>query len=404
MIRLTQWLIASVLSIACAVFAGEVFLRVTWDPVVPRDVVPTGTTDVDPNAYQRVIYPVAGWRLSDTHERVGEWGLALPAVGSAETTLTVAITGGSVAFGMAQSNALRRALVRNGIANDANLDVLNFAIPAYKQPQQILTVVEQLLAGTRPDIVINLDGFNEGVLARVNASSGVSIVWPSAPMWFSRMASQDPHNIEFIKTAAKLIELREIRDSLRYRCMEAQCLYLQRFWTTVRADRVEQQIAGMENELEATVMTTTGTLNVPVPTAACENDCDESVVNLWFNASSMLAQLLDGQGIRYIHVLQPNPHLPDSKKLTEGERAMVAGMAKSQWPTIAARITPLQRVRGRDLTASGVEFIDATQVFAETIEDRYADGCCHLTSKGRRDLAEFIVAQVEWLTSDLYRG
>jgi hypothetical protein len=67
--------------------------------------------------------------------------------------------------------------------------VLNFAHAAFKQPQQLTRVAYLFAFGYRPDVVIELDGFNETALAFENGRTLTHPLYPSAPCGKRRRAS-----------------------------------------------------------------------------------------------------------------------------------------------------------------------------------------------------------------------
>ena len=394
-----RWFIAAVFSIVVALVIGEIYLRVTWTPPVFSET-DSHQEPLDPiNTYQRVIYPTAGWRLSTSHPRIGDWGLAKDRP-HADAKLNVAVTGGSVAFSMVQNNAIMRALTKRLPLNEDDINVLNYAVPAYKQPQQIYTLVEQLLSGSRIDYVINLDGFNEAVLASQNVASNASIVWPSAPMWLAELGTREAKNPTIIRLSAEILALegRIIELQNRATCAAVVCSRILQLVASNQAQRVQSELAATQIELQQVASESATAWDIPVPPPECNQPCSDQIVDLWADASIMLGDILRGRNIRYIHVLQPNPHDVNSKPLSARESSMVEGMHRTRWPEYAARITPLQRERIPVLRERGIFVVDATRIFQGIADDRYADGCCHLNMDGNNQVADYIVSQV-W-TSD----
>ncbi len=92
----------------------------------------------------------------------------------------VAVLGGSVAEIFANTgekyiNHYMKSLY--GI--NKNIILINLATGGYKQPQQLFHLQYAVLSGFEFDAVLNIDGFNDLVLASVNLDQGVHPVFPS---------------------------------------------------------------------------------------------------------------------------------------------------------------------------------------------------------------------------------
>ena len=116
-------------------------------------------------------------------------------------------------------------------------------------------------------------------------------------------------------------------------------------------------------------------------------------VEVWARASHEMANLCRGQGITYLHVLQPNQYLPGSKTLTDEERVIA-------WdPDVAAtervaRAYPLLIERGELLRQQGVDFLDLSLLFRDEARSVYSDPCCHYNQLGADQVARSIAEQI----------
>ncbi|MGW8195275.1 MAG: hypothetical protein ACWGOX_13525, partial [Desulforhopalus sp.] len=98
-----------------------------------------------------------------------------------QNEFVLAILGGSVAeifanTGEGYLNHYLRTLY--GVQKDVVF--INLATGGYKQPQQLFHLQYALLSGFEFDAVLNIDGFNDLVLASVNLDQNVHPVFPSA--------------------------------------------------------------------------------------------------------------------------------------------------------------------------------------------------------------------------------
>ncbi len=121
------------------------------------------------------------------------------------------------------------------------------------------------------------------------------------------------------------------------------------------------------------------------PRLASKDGCRRLIVELWSRSSVMMSNLARQIGARYVHVLQPNQYVGDSKQLSD-EELESAYLPNHRWAKNAATGYPHLQQAGRKLVAQGIEFHDLTGIFRETRETIYTGICCHMNSKGRRTL------------------
>ena len=80
--------------------------------------------------------------------------------------IVMGVFGGSVGSGFALSAQISGTFDKLGNLPEwrgKKVRVLNFALPGFKQPQQLMTLAYFLNMGQHFDIIVNIDGFNEAV-------------------------------------------------------------------------------------------------------------------------------------------------------------------------------------------------------------------------------------------------
>jgi hypothetical protein len=117
------------------------------------------------------------------------------------------------------------------------------------------------------------------------------------------------------------------------------------------------------------------------------------LVAIWRRSSEEMAVLARANDIRYLHVLQPNQYVEGSKPMGPDERR-IATPPDHPYRDGAVLGYPLLRAESGRLRASGVEFYDATGLFADVEEPLYVDGCCHFNRRGNEILARFLAARI----------
>jgi hypothetical protein len=104
-------------------------------------------------------------------------------------------------------------------------------------------------------------------------------------------------------------------------------------------------------------------------------------------------RLCAANGIRYVHVLQPNQYVPGSKVFhPDEERREVTG--RPRWGRFVKMGWPDLQAEGKALRQQGVEFVDLTMLFAEVEEPIYRDDCCHLNARGHEILGQALAEAV----------
>jgi hypothetical protein len=100
-------------------------------------------------------------------------------------------------------------------------------------------------------------------------------------------------------------------------------------------------------------------------------------------------------GITYLHFLQPNQYVPDSKPMGPAEQETALFKGPDYGFKIAAQAGyPLLMVKGRNLKQGGIHFMDLTTVFKDIDEPLYEDTCCHVNKHGNDLIARKIAEQI----------
>lgn len=119
----------------------------------------------------------------------------------------------------------------------------------------------------------------------------------------------------------------------------------------------------------------------------------DHLTDVWINCSRQLHHLCQGNGIVYLHVLQPNQYFPGSKPLSAKEQNDMF-VSEQEYGIAIAKGYPLLIRAGETLQKDGVEFHDLTQLFSTTEETIYADYFCHYNQQGNDMLAEAVVEKL----------
>ncbi|MDP6369576.1 MAG: hypothetical protein QF615_08205 [Planctomycetota bacterium] len=309
--------------------------------------------------------------------------------GTGKPGFDILILGGSVAAefragGVAHMIGLLAADPRLA---DKRLREFVYARGSGKQPQQLNLLTYLLSLGFAPDVVINLDGFNEVALATTNQINGVHPLHPAHTYWLHLNGSQvlDTEAVGFLldmKLARRRVE-ELVEQSERWGLHRSALLgrwTLSRLTAAQGAQRVaNESYTGHLAQAER---------NRAITGPAFAGDSEAAIamgVRSWSTCSASMQAICDVHGIIYLHALQPTLHDRGSKVPTPWE--LRVGRAGQGWRTAAASGYPQLRAAGAELVKRGVGFVDTSGVFRDEANDIYKDAC-HFNEAGNRLLAE----------------
>lgn len=300
----------------------------------------------------------------------------------------IAVVGGSVAdlFANYGERPLQEIAKAQGIQR--NIVLVNLATGGYKQPQQLFFLQYALLSGFEFDAVLNLDGFNDLVLARQNLDHGINPLFPSGHHMglMSKLGGvPDPHTIQALAEYYDLYR----REAHVLRLLNHTPLQYSVFFALVGEIwmKLSQGLIGRTEYqfTEEAQQDLAPAFRGPVAAGATQ----ASVVQIWRQASELLYVTARSLGLTYLHVLQPNQYVKGSKPLSARELE-IAWRPQNPWSrTVIESYTELMQT-GAEMRAAGLPFFDLTDAFKDNTEDLYTDDCCHFGARGNAILAQRI--------------
>lgn len=297
-------------------------------------------------------------------------------------TLDIMIVGGSVAahFGNTGAEVLIRLLQADPSIGTRGVRVLSYGRAGFKQPQQLMLVAFLLGLGFTPDVLVNIDGFNEAALANANVEAGVHPAYPSASHW-SHLASARQSDREAMDI---LYEMRARQDRaarliawVRDYHLGNSALLCELTLARLRVLRKQYSRLGAAYVKHLTDSPAPEIRGPPVPTET--SAVQDLVLETWFESSRSIDALCRARSIPYVHVLQPTLHDSGSKPLTP-EEIESGACGKSSVDGVHYAYPRMRRL-GAELRDLGVRFVDASDVFQDTPETLYHDPC-HFGARG----------------------
>jgi hypothetical protein len=356
----------------------------------------TGRTDLKWGDFVEVLHPYFGF-VADPYQnkpmwKVSDFGFLMsgnvnPIVKKSPDKVIVGCFGGSL--GGVIYPYLKEVLEQHSTDIGKQFVVINFAAGGYKQPQQLMILNYLLALGAEFDFVINLDGFNDIVLAPTeNAPNHVNPFFPRG--WDRRTANIiSPATVRLVG----LVEVtKRSREKWAY-TFRKHHLYLSPtlflLWQSQDQRRARTIYDANQNIKTESAKSQTFTMKGPPYSYSDETLLYNDLAQVWKRCSVQMKTLCDANGAHYYHFLQPNQYVPGSKPMTEEERK-IAINKDSPYTKEVEKGYPLMIKQGAILPTLGVKFTDLTSIFADNREILYIDDCCHTNSKGSVVIAQRI--------------
>jgi len=338
----------------------------------------------------QVLQPYTGWEHMSTQELL-VLGTEHYSSVRADRALDICILGGSVAQAFAEQG---RARLVELVQHDARVEgreilVHDYACAGYKQPQQLMMLSYLIALGHKPDLVIELDGFNDTALAWANRALGMNPAYPYLPFWSNVLQGQraDWEWAELMHaTHANQDRALEFGEKLCGSRWLASCFVGQMCIAHFESLRAEY-VAAYE-KLHDYIASRPKDAELKGPRFSSDEDvAARGIIRVWEESSLCMNGICAQHGIAYLHVMQPT--LCDDGSKTPSAKELAASDAEKSWIEGVKKLYSPLRAAGKRLQQRGVAFFDATGIFRDEHEDLYVD-VCHLNQHGNELMAEAI--------------
>ena len=295
--------------------------------------------------------------------------------------IKILILGGSVATHLSLNNSDDKYNYNNKLINHKDIFektinsyfstdkfiVINAAIGGGKQPQQLFKLYYLDLIDFKFDIIINLDGFNELALPlSENYQINDHLIYPRN---FSRLVSTFNSNFDCVNDINK-----RTKRFLLFPILELYDLY-----------KIRNCHFSLEGENKNTGTRFSNMTNFK------KRDLEKSfehVKEVWENSSEKINDFSKLKNIFYIHVIQPNQYLKDSKKLTNKEIEL---LNYSKYGDIISKFYYSFNFENLKIKNK----LDLKYIFKYNNNEIYRDYCCHLNNYGMHLISKEIVKKFE---------
>ena len=352
----------------------------------PAEAVPEDTTP------RYSVHPYTGYGAPFGYQHVDDLLAENAAREEDDSVYTVLYLGGSVAVGFSNSGAKELERHLRSALDLGEIRRLRFAVPGFKQPQQLTQLAYLMSIGIQPDLVVNLDGLNEVRIPEGNVRHGLRATFPSVSHWLHVARAGRGTPIEDVDVLMAVRSRQLEAASLAERVLSGHLHYsaiLGRYMTRRMNEARARWAAAQEDYVDHLAKRA---LNRPakVPDEVLDA-AREASIECWYESSITMHHLCEARGIRYIHLLQPTLHDPGSKPISREEQEVGIGTGELNRDVVEGY--PLLREGIARLRSEGVEAYDMTAAFSERVETLYVDSC-HLNLPGNILLARAVVSAI----------
>lgn len=299
----------------------------------------------------------------------------------------IGITGGSVSQRFCKGYGAQKLINTLQKTVLLGLDISLYCIgeEGWKQPQQLMGLNYSLLNNNNFDLVINIDGFNEIQKSHENANLGVSVLYPT--LWNLLSYS------EYDESSLRLIL--EAKENVRFRYKWIK--YFSSEWAQ-KSNTLEligkigyNYMLKKHYELNVRLSETVGYATTPVENLTYDEKMFKMIA-LWNKSSVMMQDLAKRHHFSYVHIIQPNQFVKNSKPFSKEE---LAGPANNRHASkLISKWYPLLLIEAKKVKEKGINILDATMVFENVEKTLYVDACCHFNSLGNIILSDFILETI----------
>lgn len=311
----------------------------------------------------------------------------------------IGIFGGSVGGWFCHLGAehLVEKLQEHPFFRDRALVPICLSHEGYKQPQQLLVLAYFLSIGQQFDLAINIDGFNEVALSRLNHERGHDISMPSPEhieplINLVNQSTLTPEKLESLAAINRSKQqLNRLAERLNRTRLASTNFVLEELYA-MASRRYQAEVRRFDElpsipSANSLIHVTPRVKERPGPILF------EDIARSWLDSSMLMKELLAARGVPYFDFLQPNQYYsgrtfsPAEAQLALSDASPFKRGAQEGYPALE------KEMQSRAATAGSYVF-NAARIFDRESSPVYADNCCHYNARGNELLAEFIAASI----------
>lgn len=342
---------------------------------------------------KEVLHPFYGHVLEPRRQTLN----IMPPPPRQEGAFVIALLGSSVAKNVARE--FRNALIGRSLGTlgtealelEAGIApvLVDLTNTGSHQPFQAVALANMIANGGQFDAIVVVDGYNEIADVPNHLLLGL---YPLFPRFWSSLTAVTPVQRAIIGRIGKLRqEQQELLRASTAGLLRHSAVF--RLIRRFRMGQAERLLVFAHHELTAASVGKHHLEKHGPRRAYREDELGQIGTESWYLGALLMARLAERHGAEYYHFLQPNQHVPDTKKLSADELALVRrasyGSREVVWQAY-----PRLRQYGGMLRDQGFKFFDLSWIYEDHPETLYIDPCCHVNKRGNELLAAAIVRRI----------
>jgi hypothetical protein len=276
--------------------------------------------------------------------------------------------------------------------------IINMALGAYKQPQQLIALSYLLVLGQHIDLAINVDGFNEFAVGYDNLRNNVEPSLPASFVLAPLIAEMRPtlSTPRYYELAYRLSSAQSAA-AVHERLADAARSGIAYGYYTVRASLDRAREKGALTEYDA-LMTRAATVaeqrraaGLDEVAARTKSDPFEQLYSVWLESNHQMRVIAAANNVPLLHIVQPNQFFGERKFSTEEAAIALSIPADASFLLGVKGGYPLLAKRAAKIEKSGT--VLALPLFDHEERAMYIDNCCHFTAAGETVFARFVATE-----------
>jgi len=345
-----------------------------------------------------ILHPYIGFvgHPSSLRNEFGFTGIN-PILKRSPDVVNICLTGGSVALGLYHrcGDRMISSLGQVDYFKDKKINVVQLALPGFKQPQQLMSLSYFIALGAEYDLIINIDGFNE--MALPFSDNLPFNVFPSFPrhwnMFSRKRINTKVQHLLGMQTVGRF-DRRNNRQFFSKSILRYSNFGLL-IWR-IKDNDISLTLNSLEGKLRNAIKNADKDYQSTGPQIAMVDTTEyfRELAILWRNSSIEMNALKSAGAFKYFHFLQPNQYFDGSKVLTNTELSRAYEQGPLDYKTAIQKGYPIITEIGKDLLERGVSFTDLTMMFKKEQRSVYQDKCCHFNQLGNELIADRITDEI----------
>lgn len=310
-------------------------------------------------------------------------------------TIRIGIIGGSVANLLMQSSKhqIESEIRNSGIFPGKKLELLNLAIPGFKQPQQTNLILLLMGMGYKFDAILEISGLNEVYLSRhYNIQTGASYSYPFVYHWTANFPMATSAELQSLLPESWNHNKRKLKRVLSL--APDGILSNSRLVRLVFGSRLKSRFNSLASDVSDIMKSKVSkdslhkfVYGTELNKKCSTQFCTKERADLWEKSVRSANVILSENNTKYFIMLQPNHYVAKPDEIGLGDREMMSD--QFGWDDSDTEAWNTMRKSLFNLSTRGIKTSDLSKPYIFSGNSQVLlDSCCHLNQNGYDILAK----------------